>query len=305
MPPTPVSYPLPANVPQPADLRTLIRSVSNCWPRRLPDAPSWRPQVAFDGSPGPVRIDELDVPEVAAAVDGIQRTWLLRVCDDRPVTLAHVAAAAYLPGQRPPLALEERLFIVVSTLDQSEVSAAAAQQGIPLVVLPAVSAQAVRWHTDAAVADFRSRLEQRCVDTAVAAAPSGLLLVDGSVRNLPAMASNVVGVVKTTDGAVYDTDTEALRRLPVGARSRVLRIGRDTTSEHPVWSTHVRLHEAFSSLHHGLIRIEVADRDLVDGAAAACFAHRQRDLSVDPRGDRHLAPVREVELLLRARSPQL
>ena len=73
MPPVPAPHPLPARLAQPADLRTLLRAVGPCWAMRLPDPPSWRPQLRFEQSLEHVQVDELPVPDVNVPPSGGSR----------------------------------------------------------------------------------------------------------------------------------------------------------------------------------------------------------------------------------------
>lgn len=298
-PAAPSPLPLPPQTSQPADLRVLLHAIGPCWQRTLPPAASWRPQLRFtpDGQPCEVAGGAAS-PSIAAAIDGVQRTTLLTLRQHRPITLVQVGAAAY--GPAGCLAIEERIAVLASQLDHSFVDGPARNAGVPVVLLPAVSPQAVRWHTDAAIRDFRTQLEHLCTETAVKAANGKLILVDGSIRTTGHLGPGLVGVVKSTD-SVHEADTDALYRLKPGWISRPFQILPDTLSEQPVWSAYLRLHEPFASHTFGLVRLETADASTLLPAATACFEHRQPLGADDPRADRHLAPVREVEEVLKAR----
>ncbi|HRP08506.1 MAG TPA: hypothetical protein PLL69_08460, partial [Gemmatimonadales bacterium] len=159
----------------------------------------------------------------------------------------------------------------------------------------------------AAIDRARAGLELEAAQQWRRTSPGGMLVIDGSITLHREWATdrNIVGVIKSHAVMPFDgADAEAYLTLPHGHRTAVF----SPASRHvePVHSFALRLHpwQGFS-LFHGLIRVEYAARDDVtahaDSLARWLLAERA-PLADDPRRDRLLYGVHDVERWLRARA---
>jgi hypothetical protein len=134
------------------------------------------------------------------------------------------------------------------------------------------------------------------------------LIVDGGVRGLRGIAGveRAIGVVKHHETQFLDgPDLEVALTLPEGARSSVF--ARELDGGGATLSWYLRLWSwTDEDLLHGLIRVErlaidgvPADADRVSGWL---LAERAPIAGRDPRWDRLLYPLHEVETLLRAQA---
>lgn len=297
MQPTPVPLP-PARKPEtaPIDLREAFVANGGFPGRALPASPPWRPRVRREpGSPAR-DIRDVEPLQIATAVDGVQSSMVFTVTEGRPSFLVYVAAGAVGPDHRL-VRVAERLVVLASVRDASRLQQTSA--GLPVVALDALSSQALAWHHAAVVPDWREQLEREVV---TACATDGrFVLVDGSIERYVGIPG-LIGCVKTAEAA-YVVDEAELHKLPVGHRSGVFRVEPHTTTEQRWYGAYLRLHPPFAFHTFGLVVVQTTDPDLLDAAAAACFAQRQKIGNGDPRADRHLWPIRRCEEALRARRP--
>jgi hypothetical protein len=284
------------------DVRTLFRSLGGSFNGELPPPPPWRPRVRLDPNDSATDVTGVTPLEIGGAADGIQnQTQLAPGRGGRPLFFVQVGAAVLAPCGRRALALRERIYVCGSELDAAVVEPKCRAAGTAYKPLPAIGPEEVRRQCDRTVRDDRAELEREVIESATRAT-SEPILVDGSIQRLP--AGNLIGVVKNCSETVYDAATEDLRRLPPGHRSRAFELLPHQKGEQPLWSAYLRLH-AGPSWNFGLVRLETpkGNRPLLDAAASACFQLRQPLGSGDRRADRHLAPIRHVEDVLRARRP--
>jgi hypothetical protein len=218
----------------------------------------------------------------------------------RPLFAGFYLAAGAVAVDGSLLAHRERLWLAVAEADRAWVDAAGSD--IPVDVRPDDTPDRVGAHVGQELTAVREELERAVV---VDVRGDGIVLVDGSLVGRDP-GNDVVGIVKTTR-RIYLPDESSLHSLPERHRSARFTIpagahGASTDR----YSTYVRLHDA--ALHawdHALIRVETFDPDLLDPVAAYAYANRQPVRSSDSRADRHLAPVRAVEVQLRARRPDV
>ena len=167
------------DVAPPWDLRALCRAAGRL-PTALPELPPRR-QLRRTGG-GRTRVTCLPLA-VTGVIDGIQPpakavTWW----DGRPVALLFVSAGHLRLVPRGLSALEERLLIVCSHLDEER--ARSISPGIPVVPL------AERFPDDlvAGVGELhrglRHRLERDVLDAA-RGEDAGVIVVDGSIADVP------------------------------------------------------------------------------------------------------------------------
>jgi hypothetical protein len=240
----------------------------------------------------PVRIDS-DPLDVAGYVDGIQAMLRVRHIDHRPVTLAYVAAGA-VSGTGQWLAMREELYVICAQDDRDEIVEAAGT--LPVRTITGDVTDLERIVRDE-VSGTRAHLERAVVADATEAGHHPLV-VDGDLSARPA-GHALVGVAKTLRTR-YLPDETVLFTLPYGWRSPRFRIGGGTAR----YSCYLRMFDATRhAWDYGMVRLESYDPDMLDGLAALCLRERQGIRSSDGRFDRHLAPVRMCEDMLRARRP--
>src|SRR5690606_8359693 len=129
--------------------------------------------------------------------------------------------------------------------------------------------------------------------------------VDGSLTVSPDWARDprMVGVVKSHTTLPFEAESlEVYLTLPIGHRSSAFRPPTRTVA--PVHAFGMRLHDwTGHDLLHGLVRIECAagpvDTAALDLLAGRLLAERA-PLAADPRADRMLYGVHDVERWLRA-----
>jgi hypothetical protein len=236
---------------------------------------------------------------VVGFVDGIQAAICVTYRSHRPVYLTYVAAGA-AGSEGRLLALRERMNVTASHLEREWLSDLDVL--IPTVELaeerPDELAAAARQN----LAGDRETLERVVIDEMLST-PGPALVVDGNLVGRPTQ-DRVVGVVKTTQRR-YLADESVLWGLPAGWRSPRFMIPAGSQGVRvPRYSCYVRLHDASRlAWNFGLIRLEAFKPELLDPLAALSLAERQPAGSRDSRFDRHLAGVRAVEDLLRARRP--
>jgi hypothetical protein len=252
----------------------------------------------------PVGVEVLDDPaEVLAAplvvqgfIDGIQAAVTLRYVMHRPVTLQYAAAACVHDGVIS--AIDERLVITHAVADAEWV-------GEICGTIPTWACDEVDPHEVAkASVEHLRRLRERTERSVVAdVAGRGLVVVDGSIVGRM-VSENVVGVVKTTRRR-YLPDEVQLWSLQAGWRSSRFVIPAGDGAAKERYSCYVRLFDASARpWEFALVRLEAQDPELLEPLAALCLAQRQGS-GRDARWDRHLAGVRAVEDVLRARRPEL
>lgn len=297
MQPPPLPLP-PARKPEttPIDLREAFVANGGFLNRSLPASPPWRPLVRLE--PGLPARDVRNVAplQIAAAVDGIQASLVFTVTVGRPSFLVYVAAGAVGPTHRLAR-VAERLVVLASLRDARRLQATTGD--LPVVALDALSSPALAWHHAAVVPDWRQQLEWEIVTAC--AADGRFVLVDGSIDRYVGIPG-LIGCVKKPEAA-YAVDEAELYQLPVGHRSDAFRVEPHTTVEQRWYGAYLRLHPPFAFHTFGLVVVQTTDPELLDAAAAACFAQRQKIGNGDPRADRHLLPIRRCEEALRARRP--
>jgi hypothetical protein len=245
----------------------------------------------------PVRVTGSPL-DVAGFVDGIQSSLVLTHREHRPVHLNYTAAAAVDVMLRP-LGVQERLEMVVGERDLEW--ARGLDCTVPLTVVADADPAETQRLAVQGLGGSREQLERALV--AQLLAQSGFLVLDGSLVARPVDA-RLVGVVKTTNRR-YLPDESLLYGMQAGWRSPAFRIPAGSQA-YPSdrFSCYVRLFDATSrAWDFGLVRVEALDSDVLQGLSALCLQQRQGARNNDPRGDRHLRPVRACEELLRARRP--
>lgn len=250
-------------------------------------------------------------PEGTGFADGIQRWSVEGHFGLVPVIRAQVAAAvlARTDGRLRCAQRREEEFLVVPAgrLTAGERDALE-EAGFPLREAdtgPRAHPLLDRWEAAQVIERCRERLEHE-VCSAFLAAGEAPLIVDGGLRSLRGVdgAERAVGVVKHHETQFLDGgDLVAALTLPEGARTSVFQREHDGGGVTLSW--YLRLWPwTNEDLLHGLTRVErmpgdgvVAEADAVSGWL---LAERAPIAGRDPRWDRLLYPLHEVETVLRA-----
>jgi hypothetical protein len=268
-----------------------------------------------------LRVYEVDPvapgPPVVSFLDGIQR-WQVTYYDGVvPIVRAYVAAAVRRRsiGRRLRTAGESAREFHTASLGslRPDVRVALEASGLELVDIPEEAAQPGRALEAArrTVENARVALEKGLGERQLRSlAPDEWLVVDGVLSESAVLAAHprTLGVIKS-HGAQY-FEGEALTRaltLPALHRSSVFRPrGR---ARHEVYSWYLRLWPwEGNDLLFGLLRIEAAAHDTAVAAASATsgwLARERAPISTpDPRWDRLLYPIHDVETYLKTRAPR-
>ena len=250
-------------------------------------------------------------PDPVAFLDGIQRYEIVGYLDTAPLVVARVAAAVRErsgPGCRPRLAvaLERRLAIgrpevlerVADVLDDTRL--------MPLddevAGHPVREVQAAR-----KVVDRERGAAELEVGRRFRAKSDAWLVIDGALsEGIDWVADpRMVGVVKSHSTLPFaGADQVTYLRTPYAHRSSVF--APETRSLAPVHSWALRLWPwQGEDLFHGLVRIETRVEDdtlsTVDQLSRWLLAERAPVSAPDPRWDRLLYGIHDVEVYLRAR----
>jgi hypothetical protein len=235
----------------------------------------------------------------AGALDGIERCVVYRFREHRPVHLAFTAAG--IASGTELRGLNARVSLIASHLDE-DWARDVAQPGMNVAILDEHDPQLLPLAATEAVRQWRQAQEAEVA--AHAEVPDeAFLLVDGPVRHLH--RQDLVGVVKSTATQYLAGEHEHLPWKP-GWRSPAWLLQATRRSERDVVCCYLRLHDATSGNEpwdHGLVRLETATLDVLDGLASLVWANRQDPCSQDPRWPVHLRPVRVCEERLRASMP--
>ena len=256
-------------------------------------------------------------PAVVSFLDGIQLWQVTHYDGVCPIVRAYVAAATRRRGADRRLvttsqAAREWLLTCTAAL-RPGVRAALALSGLELVDIAAEEAgqpgralEATRRAVDAARVALEKAVAERC---AAALGPDEWLVVDGLLSESGVLAAHprTLGVVKS-HGAQYFEGEELERALtlPAGYRTSVFRPrGRPS---HEVYSWYLRLWPwEGNDLLFGLIRVEArahaATLGLAPAASGWLVGERAPVSTPDPRWDRLLYPLHDVETYLRSRAP--
>lgn len=245
-----------------------------------------------------------------AFLDGVQHAELLGYVGTMPVIAARVAAGVRRREQRRAMGVVslERMLLVghpaaLDVLDRLP----AGTDAVPLDSDEPPHPVADHDRARAAVDAARTALEIAAAREFRRRDPATWLLVDGTLTISPDWSTDprMVGVVKSHGMLPFDgPDLERYLTLPAGQRSSVF--APPTRRVTPVHSWGLRLWPwQGRDLFHGLVRVEVAASDdpapHADAVSRWLLAERA-PLSNDPRQDRLLYGIHDVERWLRARS---
>jgi hypothetical protein len=273
------------------------------------DQAGYRPSRLLDGQLAHHPLGE-PVPwqEPVAFLDGTQHVELLGYVGTMPVVAAVVRAAVRQRElRRTRVAVQAVRRVVISRAEASAVLGNALEGHELLTLEGEEAAHPIRdlERAHAVVDRTRGALELSVARAFRTIAPDSWLLVDGTLTVSPEWSSDprMLGIVKSHAVLPFEGDAlEQYLTLPVAHRTSLFQPGSREIA--PVYAWGLRLHPfAGRDLFHGLVRIEApateATRDLVDALSRHLLAERA-PLAADPRADRLLYGIHDVERFLRA-----
>jgi hypothetical protein len=247
-------------------------------------------------------------PGVVAFLDGIQRYEVVAHAGAAPVVIAAISAAVReRRGRRMTTLAHGRRWLALGRKEALEV-AGGALGDLERVTLPddgpvhpVRDLMAVRRAVDQA----RGRLELE-IGGGYEPEPDGWLVVDGSLSESPSWAAHgrIIAIAKSHSILPFSgEDLECYLRLPWGHRSSVFAPASSQVA--PVFSWAIRLWPwEGKDLFYGLIRVEATPGEetiaQADRISRWLLAERAPVSAPDPRWDRLLYGIRDVEVYLRA-----
>lgn len=273
------------------------------------DDATYRPATLVDG---PLRHVPLAPPigwaEPVGFLDGTQHVELLGYVGTHPVVAAVVRAGVRLrterrlragpsDTQRLVIGHPEALSRLGDVRDGERVVALATDEP------PHPVRDLDRAHAE--VDRARGALELAIAGAFRTAAPHTWLVVDGSLAASPDWARDerMVGVVKSHASLPFEgPELETYLTLPVGHRTSLFRPQSRQVAPVLAWGLRLWPWEG-RDLFHGLVRIEVADTERMARVTDLLSCHllaERAPLAADPRADRLLYGIHDVERWLRA-----
>jgi hypothetical protein len=248
-----------------------------------------------------------EAPEGIGFADGVQRWSVEGHFGIVPVVHAEVAAGVLVrEGGRLHCAVRRGEEFLVLPEDRLEPTLHASVATLGLPVLASATSRphplVDRWAA-AQVVEARREALERAVCLEFLAGTRAPLVVDGGLAGLTGAVGveRAIGVMKQHETQFLDGDDLAVAlTLPEGCRSSVFaRTLRDGTTTH---SWYVRLWAwTGEDVLHGLARVEQLNGHReVDRVSRWLLAERAPIAGRDPRWDRLLYPIHEVETVLRA-----
>jgi len=258
-------------------------------------------------------------PAEVAFLDGVQRWRVVGYGGITPIVRAYVAAAVRRRAAdrrlRTTHEAVRELAITCRDLLTAPQRRALDVPGLEVVDLPAEELGQPARALEAArlaVERERVRVERSVADRWVGTAGSGeWLVVDGVLSEHARLAGypRALGVVKS-HGAQYFEGEELQRALtlPAGCRTSVFQPARRGARQ-DVYSWYVRLWPwEGNDLLYGLLRVEAPASEATLNAASGISAWLLREraplATPDPRWDRLLYPIHDVESYLKTRIPR-
>ncbi len=243
-------------------------------------------------------------------LDGVQHTELLGYVGTQPVLGARIAAGVRRRVERVPHGAVSRERHLVVGRAAAIAALGELPEGTDRVLLaedepphPIGDLERARAQVDAE----RTRLEITVAGLFRDEDPACWLIVDGTLTSSPDWVRDgrMLGVVKSHATLPFEGDElECYLTLPVGHRSSAFTPQSRRIAPVHAWGLRLWPWEG-RDLMHGLIRVETAATDaaLADAnrLARALLAERA-PISADPRSDRLLYGIHDVERWLRARA---
>jgi len=295
----------------------------------VPEASAGRADLEEFTGADPVEDPELRVhplgevpplaPGAALFLDGIERWRVVGYGGVTPIIRAHVAAAVRRRGQdrRPRTVREAARELAVTRLDAlaPPVHDALLAAGVAVVEFaaddagqPARALQAARREVERARLALEQALAEQC---AAALGADEWLVVDGVLSDSAVLSEHprTLGVIKSHGAQFFEgLELERALTLPAGHRTSVFR-PRRRGARRDIHSWYVRLWPwEGNDLLYGLLRVEARADPATVAQASRLSAWLERERAPvstpDPRWDRLLYPIHDVETYLRARAPR-
>ncbi len=247
-------------------------------------------------------------PEDVGFLDGTQHVELVGYVGTDPIIAAVIQAAVRLRQARRmqhAVSAERRIVIgraaalhaLGGALDRHDIVSLEEEAPHPIRDLERANAM---------VDKARARLEIEVAATFRATSPSCWLVIDGSLAASPDWANDarMLGVVKSHASLPFEgSELETYLTLPPGYRSSIFQP--ESRRVTPLYAWALRLHDFVGrDLFHGLVRIEACATEATLAAADTISRHLMAErspLADDPRADRLLYGIHDVERYLRAR----
>jgi hypothetical protein len=274
------------------------------------DAPGYAPARLLEPPMRAVAVGAatpLDGP--LAFLDGVQHTAVLGHLGTAPLVAARIAAGVRRRVERRTTGVVVRQEVVVVGRPEA-LSRCDLGPEIRAIALDTEDPPHPLGDVDRA----RAQVDRARVQLEIAAASAyrsqhrdDWLVVDGTLTVSPEWSADprMVGVIKSHASLPFaGMELETYLTLPAGHRSAVFAPG--TRQVTPVHSWALRLRDwGAHDLLHGLVRVETAARATIPGDADAIsrwLLTEVAPIANDPRADRLLYGVHDVERWLRARS---
>ncbi len=250
----------------------------------------------------------------AAFADGIQRYVVEGRIGVTPIVRAYVGAAVLDRTDRALLSVQHEAeeFIVVPVERLTDATVARLREtGLPVRDCAVAERDHPILDVQLAVKEIerrRQRAEIRVVEAFRRDHPDRWIVVDGSLRAYGASvrSSRLLGVIKSHETQfLAGVDLETALTLGQGYRTTVFR--RIGERENTIFSWYLRLWDwAGQDILFGLLRVEreqgAAVLDEVEELSQWLLAERSPMSTPDPRWDRLIYPIHEVENYLKARA---
>lgn len=273
------------------------------------DQAGYRPSRLLDGTLAHHPLgDAVPWSEPVAFLDGTQHVELLGYIGTMPLVAAVVRAAVRRREDRRMALAVQSVRRVVIAHEAALAAFGTALDGHDTLMLDGDDAphpirDVERAH--ALVDRARGALELAVARDYRTSHPDGWLLVDGTLTASPDWSRDprMLGVVKSHAVLPFEGDAlEQYLTLPYGHRTSLFQPGSRQVA--PVYAWGLRLHPfAGQDLFHGLVRIEAAATDETVAQADRLSRHLMAERaprSADPRADRLLYGIHDVERFLRA-----
>ena len=235
-------------------------------------------------------------------VDGIQSCILIKYENYHPIYLIKIVAGAI--GKDNIVVNKQEVTKVISAeLNQESLKTKFAESELHFVM--SSDPHDTTLLAEKFIASLRSELESNVVINVFTNDPSSLVVLDGSISNL-LVQSNIVGVVKSTNSK-YLKNESAIFTLAEGEISDIFSINKKYDGESKViYSCYLRLFTNNEmAWNYGLVRLESYFPENLKEVAKIVYDYRQDNPYKDIRGDRHLAPIKNLEDILKYELPYI
>lgn len=235
-------------------------------------------------------------------VDGIQSCILIKYENYHPIYLIKIVAGAI--GKDNLVTNKDEVTKVISAeLNKESLKELFAENELHFI--DSSDPHDTTIFTEKIIANMRGELEMNVVKNVSDREPNSLIVLDGSICNLPAQV-NIVGVVKSTNSKYLKNENEIFS-LAEGEISKIFSIDKHSEGDNKVlYSCYLRLFTNNEmAWNYGLVRLESYFPENLKEVAKIVFDYRQDNPYKDIRGDRHLAPIKNLEDILKYELPYI